>query len=666
MCRYGCLVLNAVGSIDMAASLNFVYRLSLSSYLRFSISHPKFICADIMDANQSRRRTEAVHDGEDTGEEFDHLPYQALDPDIDSIRLLRIHPAENEDEELACALYPVDFAERPRYEALSYMWGDDVTEKWPIVVNGMKVGIRKNLWDAIHFLRDTRKQGLSALPIWIDALCINQSDVSERNRQLHLMRHIYFRAQTVVVWLGKRYSEYQANMQQDRLNVRSHVRDDARSSDDVSGQELIVQAMARELCADGYWDRLWIIQEITQARGYRGVRIQVCFGRLVMKWKSFMAFVAPHGDHGGGPLRLDRQLWAQYTGNHTLKQLLREHREAKCREPRDKVYVLVGLAADGRGFPMDYTKSLFEIWKDTMEFMNRYRLLKQDEIVDFGCLVRYLLTGSDYTLLQQSLGSFEPATSTTSALIDDITSPQVFHLQGCILGYIRHVGPHSRDYVANPGGKEVEQWERYVQFNFRDDLGAAHKENNALAEAILESTEPDLEKMCSNYVSTVTWKCELGGQLSNVCFDPDGALHNTYGSHLREMQKYNSDMPISHVCDTTLLGKHQVPPARGPRLVQIHEPWGQRTPYKMGISTNLVQHGDLICAVEGIRKVLIIRALNIDSEQAQLRIFGTGLTVADLYGYHPFDKNHMPHEGMPVKMDVRTLFVLLPSAEKNS
>jgi hypothetical protein len=54
------------------------------------------------------------------------------------------------------------------------------------------------------------------MPFWIDAICINQLDVPERNQQLAMMKWIYFRADTVVIWLGRKYSKYQM-----RTNVTS-------------------------------------------------------------------------------------------------------------------------------------------------------------------------------------------------------------------------------------------------------------------------------------------------------------------------------------------------------------------------------------------------------------------------------------------------------------
>lgn len=83
------------------------------------------------------------------------------------------------------------------YDALSYAWGDTVNQQW-IVLNGSPVRVRKNLHDALLELRERGIKG----PIWIDALCINQSNKLEKAQQLPLMNFIYDQADTVYVWLG--------------------------------------------------------------------------------------------------------------------------------------------------------------------------------------------------------------------------------------------------------------------------------------------------------------------------------------------------------------------------------------------------------------------------------------------------------------------------------
>jgi hypothetical protein len=47
--------------------------------------------------------------------------------------------------------------------------------------------------------------------------------------------------------------------------------------------------MVMELCADGYWDRLWIIQEIGRAH-----QKEVCFGNLAMDWNAFIEIATLH------------------------------------------------------------------------------------------------------------------------------------------------------------------------------------------------------------------------------------------------------------------------------------------------------------------------------------------------------------------------------------
>ncbi len=38
--------------------------------------------------------------------------------------------------------------------------------------------------------------------VWVDAICINQDNIPERNRQVRMMPHIYSRAESVLVWFG--------------------------------------------------------------------------------------------------------------------------------------------------------------------------------------------------------------------------------------------------------------------------------------------------------------------------------------------------------------------------------------------------------------------------------------------------------------------------------
>ena len=47
-----------------------------------------------------------------------------------------------------------------------------------------------------------RRRGV-IIPLWVDAVCINQTNISERTTQVRMMRTIYSRAACVLVWLGE-------------------------------------------------------------------------------------------------------------------------------------------------------------------------------------------------------------------------------------------------------------------------------------------------------------------------------------------------------------------------------------------------------------------------------------------------------------------------------
>jgi len=67
-------------------------------------------------------------------------PYEPLNKDRDCTRVLRIEPAKDDDP-ITCILSEVAFCTRPKFDALSYMWGDGKAEH-KITVNGVSYSVR--------------------------------------------------------------------------------------------------------------------------------------------------------------------------------------------------------------------------------------------------------------------------------------------------------------------------------------------------------------------------------------------------------------------------------------------------------------------------------------------------------------------------------------------
>lgn len=102
-----------------------------------------------------------------------------------SVRLLLLHPGEF-SQLIACTIKEADLESRSTYTALSYVWGDPALTV-PALCNGCHVPVTRNLNAALRRMRHRT----AIVSCWVDTLCINQSDIDERNSQVTLIgRHL--------------------------------------------------------------------------------------------------------------------------------------------------------------------------------------------------------------------------------------------------------------------------------------------------------------------------------------------------------------------------------------------------------------------------------------------------------------------------------------------
>lgn len=128
------------------------------------------------------------------------MEYIALDPPQRQIRVLHLHPSQLEDD-VACHLSIISLDNHEaEYEALSYVWGES-TENRVVHLGGVSKPVTDNLWEALTGLRYSDRERI----LWVDALCINQSDSGEKSDQVSHMNSIYIQASSVEIWLGESY-----------------------------------------------------------------------------------------------------------------------------------------------------------------------------------------------------------------------------------------------------------------------------------------------------------------------------------------------------------------------------------------------------------------------------------------------------------------------------
>jgi Heterokaryon incompatibility protein (HET) len=152
-------------------------------------------------ASKTQTRILVLRDGT---EDAEPIRCKLVHLDVDHRSQSSIHYTLT-DRSLAAAA--TSQARRARaYDALSYTWGK-LDKKGEIILEGHRFPVTQNLETALRQIRRWRRlkgmtkyaQGESYW--WVDAVCINQSDVEERNRQVGIMRQIYKSAKSVRVWL---------------------------------------------------------------------------------------------------------------------------------------------------------------------------------------------------------------------------------------------------------------------------------------------------------------------------------------------------------------------------------------------------------------------------------------------------------------------------------
>jgi hypothetical protein len=132
-------------------------------------------------------------------------PYRTLESDT-TIRILVLHPATSFDAKLEATLIHLDreYLSREtgspqRYDAVSYCWGDPTPIHSITIDTIWSLGITGNVDTMLRYLRKTH--GLRYL--WLDAICLNQTDTAEKNVQVQQMGTIYQQASETHIWLGE-------------------------------------------------------------------------------------------------------------------------------------------------------------------------------------------------------------------------------------------------------------------------------------------------------------------------------------------------------------------------------------------------------------------------------------------------------------------------------
>lgn len=176
------------------------------------------------------------------------------------IRVLALNPATDYKDDIQCELEVIDVPQkvednnRGDYEAVSYAWGD-ISLTHRAYIGRRPLAITANLDVALRHLRHydwTRR-------LWIDGICIDQSNSHEKSYQVQMLRRTFRYAFQSLIWLGVGDSSTDYAIR--RLNELAHLKrqNDRRISIqcdvDQVGDEALNEGL-REIFARPWWTRL--------------------------------------------------------------------------------------------------------------------------------------------------------------------------------------------------------------------------------------------------------------------------------------------------------------------------------------------------------------------------------------------------------------------------
>jgi hypothetical protein len=317
-----------------------------------------------------------------------------LDLTGSSFRLVELQPCSPTDI-IKCHLTahpsPPDC---PPFVALSYMW-DHTSSKDTIHLNGTPFLVGHSLWTFLNEMRSRDKFQM----YWIDAICINQSNIRERNHQVQLMNVIYSQAKSVYIWLGLIEERCLSIEAMEFLKDVDSWHEDSKpyllleSGKITSIQHDTIVA----LCQYKYWDRMWIFQEVVLAREAT-IYIGPCTMRLVT-FQSIIQKLEPSCIESMMPWVEGTTRWAEYDDTErvglsfvcdlllyrrrrkfdtTLRHAIQHCRARKATDVRDRIYGLFGvLQARVSSIGVDYHIEPIYLWIKVFAYVCRNEVAVQ-------------------------------------------------------------------------------------------------------------------------------------------------------------------------------------------------------------------------------------------------------------------------------------------------
>jgi hypothetical protein len=287
------------------------------------------------------------------------------------VRILTVQPGSHLDP-ISCTMREIKTKNAPSYDAVSYCWTHGV-DLFPITVNGFDdFRVPANLIACLRRVRNIE----SERHVWIDAICINQGDETEKSEQVQQMPKIYGNGWQTLIWLGETEPDFPS------CPVRDHGYCNTRGFSSIEHgsmlqllEDFLQIAEKNSLRPDDkyllrvWWKRLWCVQEFMLSPRVPKIMI----GPHLVAWSDFVAvsgkIINPLFRWHAG----DLEQWQAANRKRSLLELLRiTSTSFACTDPRDRIFALLGITNDANlSIRADYTKTAEDVYTEaTMYLIN--------------------------------------------------------------------------------------------------------------------------------------------------------------------------------------------------------------------------------------------------------------------------------------------------------
>lgn len=347
----------------------------------------------------------------------------------EKIRLLQVSHAA--DGSVAGILHTFRLGDPtcPKYIALSYVWGEE-GHTWSITVDGKDLMVLQSLKPFIHMLRRQSSRWKNTW-WWIDSICINTEDLQERSVQVQRMRKIYCHADKTIVWLGEKSANSDDAMdflvflgRKRRQAAVAAGNDERLLSKKMNALGLRTEkyesnwTAVNELFLRPWWTRVWTLQElilsprVTFYCGSKSLSLSdlrpALYGlNLCSGSEGFpISRAAFHATWN----RRRLVQWFRNSGSHNSNRLggisliaiMAYFSDNNATDPRDRIYSLLGLAADAEAIIRpNYNASTEDAYSELIK-----SFIKIHQSLDAICFAQ-LFHSSD-TSSKSSLPSWVP------------------------------------------------------------------------------------------------------------------------------------------------------------------------------------------------------------------------------------------------------------------